>query len=590
MATKLYYLAALAATLTACGGGDDSSNDFTPTPNAATTPAALSVFITDDISTQYRKVWVSVTQVTAVDSGGAEQTLYQDAAGKVFNLPELDAVGALLNTAPLAAGDYQSLNITVANTVELVNSNGLTMTARFNDAGTPQVINVTADFTVTDGQSSAIALDFDLKQFNYDATTGIVSPVIVFQNETQVKELERRYAKLEGAVSAITDASHFTLRSTARAPLITVTLAPNVTVVNELTRIIAADTSALAVDDRVDVYGNYDSSTLTLSAVSIRIDNDSSNNLTARDKAEGMVTSYDGSTLVLDVREANFIPGNNTLNVVNVSNALFTKGNLVTLQAGMQVEIRGHWDGSLLNAKIVEIEGAAPATGLGAGAEDYAEVQGLITAHEGDILTLQVMKTERANIAIGSSLSVDIANAWLKTGSDACLIDGAYVEIKGAMNNAGNDGFIGRTIEIEGGCGTASANDPSTGHDDSSSVNDTGDDDSSGVNDAGDNDFSDVSDGGDDDSSGVTDTGDDTDSSAQVEVKGVVTALTDDLVTLRIIKAEGFLPAGDTVTADIVDAWYENGDRARLGVNSLVEIKGTWSSDQVVASKVEFEW
>ena len=551
MKGKYLWLIAGAIALAACNGGGDDGN--VPSGSSlSSTSAAVSVFVTDNLSDEYAKVWVTVNSVNAIDANGQEHLLYTNSDGAVFNLSELHRVGALLDTRQLPAGAYQSLRLTLANQLSMVDAKGQTVTARFNADGTPKLIDVPAAFTVSANQNTAIGLDFDLKQFQYDPVSGIVTPVIIFRNDDSIQAMDRRYAEVEGRVTAITDAGHFTLNTERSNMSLAVTLAPGAVIVDRRSAAVGGDTSLLSVNDRVDVYGNYDSATLSIAAARVKIDGESSDSATqaGRYQAEGQVISFDGSSLLLDVREANFVPGGNSLSVANVSNAVFSKGGLAMLAAGQRVEVKGAWDGNTFSADTVEIEGAARSGSGGSNQVEYAELKGMISARDQDRLTLQVLKAEHVAVPSGGSMNVDITNAWLKNGSDACLISGALVEVKGAFN----DGlFTGRVIEVEDGCGASAS-----GSSDSSSSN-----------------------GSDDGASN---------SAGHAEVKGLVEAVQGDSVTLQVLRYEGFNPAAQTVISDVSTAWFEHGDRAQLNVNALLEVEGSWNNGVLKASKVEYKW
>ncbi len=555
MKGKYLWLIAAAIALAACNGGGGSSNVPGGT-SLTSSSAAVSLFVTDNLSDDYAKVWVTVNSVSALDANGQAHILYSNTDGAVFNLSELYRVGALLDTRQLPVGAYQTLRLTLTNQLSMVNANGQTVTAHFNADGTPKVIDVPAAFTVRANQNTAIGLDFDLKQFQYNPATGIVTPIIVFRNDDSVRALEWRYAEVEGRVTAIADAGHFTLNTEHNNISLSVTLAPGAVIIDKSTATTAGDTSLLSVNDRVDVYGNYDSVSLSVAAARVKIEKETDNaaSQASRYQAEGRVITFDGSTLLLDVREANFVPGGNTLSVANVSNAVFSKGSPALLAAGQRVEVKGAWDGSTFSANTVEIEGAARASSGSSNQVEYAEVKGMIVARDQDRLTLQVLKAEHVAIPAGGTMNVDIATAWLKNGRDACLNSGALVEVKGAFNNGL---FTGRVIEVEDGCGAASSSSS-----DSSSAN------------------------GNDDSTDRSGSG----SAAHVEIKGLVQTIEGDSVTLQVLRYEGFNPGSQIVTADISHAWFKDGERTPLSLNALVEIQGSWNHGVLSANKVEYQW
>ncbi len=74
-----------------------------------------------------------------------------------------------------------------------------------------------------------------------------------------------------------------------------------------------------------------------------------------------------------------------------------------------------------------------------------------------------------------------------------------------------------------------------------------------------------------------------------VEVKGQITAINDNILTINVFETEHFQPGANTVEADIENAQFEHGNRADLRQNALVEIEGDWDGNRLYATEVEFE-
>jgi len=74
-----------------------------------------------------------------------------------------------------------------------------------------------------------------------------------------------------------------------------------------------------------------------------------------------------------------------------------------------------------------------------------------------------------------------------------------------------------------------------------------------------------------------------------VEVKGQITAINDNILTINVFETEHFQPGGNTVEADIQKAQFKHGNRTDLRQNALVEIEGRWDGNRLYATEVEFE-
>ena len=553
MKLKHLYLPWLLLALTACGGGNNTSGVSGSRDTTGDNTGALSVMITDDMTTQYSKVWVTVLKVTTTDSSAQQHILYEDATGQVFNLTELHGVATLLSTQNLPADTYNNFEITLANDISLVDKQGQTIQATFNSTGDPEVIQIQGSVTITAGGIANMGVDFDLKRFTYDPTTGLVTPVLLYLDNHQLQQISFNHAEVEGRVTEITDAQTFVLEN-RYGSTITVTLQATATIYNEYTGTIGGDTSALTIGQVVKVFGSYDAATMTLNAVSAKIYNDNSpSGSPASTEVKGVITSFDGTTLVLDVRDADFIPGSTVLEISNVANAVFTKGSLDTLAAGQWIEVKGTWEDPVFTAMVVEIEGGIPCWDDGHHFDDdsndlngdnhtfgYVELKGLVTGVNGTVLTLNLTQ---ANNLVGQTtgpLDIDINNAWYKDGSVDCLTEGAYVEVKGTNDTSGG-GVVAFTIEIKSPCGSSSNNDPTSGP----------------VN--------------------------------YVEVGGLITAVDGDTITISVIHSEYFVPASNEVQVVVTNAWFEHGTQLMLAQNRYVEAKGGWDGSQLSAYKIEFE-
>ena len=112
------------AVLAACGGGGDSAST---TPTAAATSVTLQTYITDNLATEYSKVWVTLKKITATDSTGAVVTLLDATATPVVvNLSSLADVGQFMSSVTVPAGLYTQITVTLGNDVQLVSLDGAT--------------------------------------------------------------------------------------------------------------------------------------------------------------------------------------------------------------------------------------------------------------------------------------------------------------------------------------------------------------------------------------------------------------------------------------------------------------------------------
>jgi len=164
---------------------------------------------------------------------------------------------------------------------------------------------------------------------------------------------------------------------------------------------------------RVKVKANasqFDASTNVLTASSVKIEETSS--IYGGTVAVGTGLKIKG---IVDTA-----PVNGLLTVsgtpVNVSQAVI-KGNVGTLTAGQSIEVRGNWDGRVLQAVQVELDGYR-ASQIGGNNELYGAVS-----------------SRTGNTVVVNGVNVDLSTAVIGHGASlAQVVVGSYVEIKGNMS------------------------------------------------------------------------------------------------------------------------------------------------------------
>jgi uncharacterized protein YdeI (BOF family) len=340
------------------GGGSSSKNPPTVVPSTGT----VSVFATDNLSDDYSAVWIKLKKITAIDTTGKTIELFKNDSGEVINLKQLNGVGRLINTKSVPVATYNDFDVTLANDVKLIPTAGGEINATLSATSSDGVIELKGELVVAAGQVTGFALDFDLKQFTYDAGTNRVVPVVLFKGPKEVIDLPVIYAKVEGKIISITNTQQFMMRLEDGGPTITVAL-------NDKTRILKesggiAGPGALSAGQEVDVFGGYNPVNISMGADTVIIDDDDSNTgggggsgVIGLAEVEGRVQSWDGvDQLTMSLSESDFYVPNGILTVINISNATFTEGNVDQLQIGVEVEIKGTWDGSQMTAKYVEID------------------------------------------------------------------------------------------------------------------------------------------------------------------------------------------------------------------------------------------
>ncbi len=449
--------AAALATLVACGGGGGS------TASDTSSSVQVATYITDAISDDYAQVWVGVLKITAVDSAGAEVTLFSSDTPVIHNLSSLDSVGQLMSAATIPAGTYRAVKVTLADEVSLVSrpdSNGDTTTtaAYFTGNGSTKVIRV--DVTYNAAAENALVLDFDLQRFTTTVNTSgqtIVQPFIFKRAKDDLKDFIRNQAEVHGTVTAV-GTSSITISDRRLGEGVVVTLSTDGVVVNEATRTTVA-LSSIAVGSRIEAKGvitsSTDTTTATVQASVIKVESSASgsvdDSVANRARGEGTVVAYDSNTRLLTVAlsEASFLPEQQEV-VVDVTNARFAHGTTADLLvAGAEVHFKGALNTATnatsdVIARVVDVEGAESEdartrNSRGVSAVTLSEVEGTITAVAGNMVTIRDESL---------TYTVNTSGALIKEGKASCLVVGATLEARGTLTDTT---MAARVLEIQGG-------------------------------------------------------------------------------------------------------------------------------------------
>lgn len=466
----------LALTLGACGGssGDDATSATvavsTGSPTAAAASVTLQTYITDNLTSDYAKVWVSIQRIVATAADGTEAVLLDASAEPVVvDLASLASVGELVSSATVPVGVWTGVKVTLANAVQLVSLDGLTTTdAKFAASGDTfdwTVRGVTLD-TATAAQ---LVLDFDLAHFSYSATTGLVTPdVKVPATGTAFGKFVRQQGRVHGTVSAI-DASVGTLTITdARLGYVVVTLASDAVITNATTgaTMTLAEVTAGAT---VRVKGTVtpgattdDPVTVTATLVQVEPASSSSAATTVAVRGAGTVVSLSGTTLTIALTEASFLPSSATL-VLDLASTRYAHGTAADLVAGATIHFRGKLSGSgsssSVSASMIDVEGAASATertrrGADSTSATLSTLSGTVgsVATDGSFTATTAASSSARAVAAGT-YTVDPSGAVWRAGSASCLVAGASVRASGTLADTT---FTARTIEVPGCSGTTS--------------------------------------------------------------------------------------------------------------------------------------
>jgi len=419
--------------LAACGG----TTSTTPT-DGLNGNGQVSVIVTDDLTLDYSEVWVTLYAIQAKGDNG-EVTLFENKDGEVINLAELNGVGSLLSVASIPAGTYTSFEVKLAPEVNLVALDGSTETRSFVTNGSSGTVSfeVNGELVVADGAVASFALDFDLSNFIINAD-GMVVPKIVHVKD-MMKTMKQTMAKLTGEITAVSDTG-FTLH-TADGTDISVTLNDNAIMLYDD----GLSLDMLETGMTVKVFGSYDPDTLSIEAIKVVLKSSGDASMDGVVEVKGIITAITDNTFTINLKDAEYMPGTDSIDVTINDLTRFARGSLDILAVDQVVEVKGmlESDGSL-TAQVIEIEGAGKE---GDAYHAYGEIKGTVVSLTDNTLVLTADKVCGLDVAAGSEYSVDITDVFIKHGSLSDVVAGATVEVKGALDDMGQ--FHASILEID---------------------------------------------------------------------------------------------------------------------------------------------
>ena len=435
--------------LGACGGGGGSAGvavvDTSGSAQAQSVP--LQTYITDNLATEYSKVWVSIEKITAVDSGGAEVTLLDaTAVPAVVNLSSLASVGHLIATADVKAGVYTEVRVTLVNSVRLVSLDGLTtITAKLAPTGLDfdvHVRNVGLD-TATSGQ---LVLDFNLAKFTFDAATGLVTPTVEAPKPVDAfNKFVHQQADVNGVVKSVDLAKQtMTIDDMRLGKSLVVSLASDAVIVDETSGATVA-LAGIAVGAHVEIKGAVTPGAttgdpVTVVASVVHIERAAPPVAVTVVAGGGKVTAVSGHLVSVAIDDATFLPGANSV-VVDISSAKFLHGAVGDLAVGVKLAFHGSLAGSgaapVVLAADVDVQGAPSAGELARGnpTQKFTAVNGAITTLNTDgSFTVAVLHAD-GPVVVPGAYTVDASHATYMEGNASCLAVGHVVQAVGSLVN-----------------------------------------------------------------------------------------------------------------------------------------------------------
>lgn len=437
-----------------CGGGGSS-----PLPSGG---SSVGVYVTDSPLSTYSQVLVTVLKAELANTDTGASLVLVDATatgGLTYDVTDLAGVLTLVNVAQIPPGEYNQVTITLSNSITLVDSSGNVTTAKFvptGDTFTLQV-QIQGNITVQPNATGTLILDFDLVQFNYDPSTGLVAATVIVDDSEQGYPGYGRLDKLEGKVTSI-DASNLRLTILPEHSAIPVSIQVTPLTVCPGKGTGSACFNSLNIGDEVEAKGTLDLSALILTAVVMHSNPNPSPTPELQDAVEGVVANVDAgnSSFTLQLSEAKgFVPvlnSDGTL-TVKVSENIIWEGftELSDLQAGMVVEAKGQWDDTahILSALKVEAKVAGENEGEPPKPPAGCTTTPTRTLADYGAIPFPEFKVEGVTLVsvnVGSDITVSASN-----GNTYYLVQNTKLEVEPSLHVCVENlsSYIGQEIEIK---------------------------------------------------------------------------------------------------------------------------------------------
>jgi hypothetical protein len=408
------------------------------------------------LTLQFDHVWVKIHKVELEGPNGSV-TAFEDAAGKVIDLTTLTDNGvsrfALLGLRSVPAGNYSGVRVTMAEALTLVpkgQTQGVSRTFSDSSNGTKRVtFGLPAGTNITGTQD--LVVDFDLSQWTDNGAT--VTAVVKHHNGQGLNDDARQEAEdFEGIASGLSGtAPNFTFDLAFGGTTLRVVTDARTSIFNSN----GAPSPTLANGKRLEVRGVFDTTTRTMKATTVKVE-DGNNQDEA--EAEGRVGQVGANDFTLTLSEAEgFIPTSASLRVVTTAGTrYFSRGGIVITKAqffaaisvaGQRAEAEGSYDaasGTITATKVkledgdddnnddgdLEVEGPAANVNAGAGTLSVT-----VQKWEGTVLTpgsvVNVVTTG------GTEFRLDGGSNGGRTSKAeffAALANGERVEVEGDLN------------------------------------------------------------------------------------------------------------------------------------------------------------
>ena len=396
---------ALLCTILGCGGG-----------GATVGSGSSSIFITDDLSTNYDHVWVTITQVDLGRDGGGSATVFNNPAGTTVDLRSLrDVQGRrfkFLSRDDGLSGAFTSVTVTLKENVVLFPTSATTGQPRIfagSASGLKQLSTTFASRSFGPGNDDFV-IDFDLSSWNEDGTFVTGANIGSVTNDNSLNDLGRHerehYSGSITGLSGIAPNQSFTLSESGGTFVVQCDSSTRIDISGSNSNPVLANGQSVKVRGAFDAVNNK----LLAERVQIRV-GDNGND----DETYGSVSNINSGagTLDLAILNSEFLPAGDPIHVTTTGGTIYRLGSGLTgtkdeffaaIQNNSVIEAEGSYDfaTNTLTATKLKIE-----DGPGDN-EDNAEIKGATSLASLGTHTFKINATNFSglNVAPGTVITV----------------------------------------------------------------------------------------------------------------------------------------------------------------------------------------
>jgi|GEM_PF-784070 len=420
----LVAVATVMLLLVGCGGGGGSSSG-----GSVNTSQQVSMFVTDDLSTNYDHVWVRFHEVELEYSGGSSKVFSSDAGVEVDLRALNTGSGNLFKFLGAAAFPSQSITgikFTVGRDLVLFTTGSTTGTnaqfaTTFNLSNGRSRFGITPTAPLTVPAGGAVAFDFDLS--SWTLASGFVTPVGSVFSGTGLNNTANHVSDdFSGIVSELAGtAPNFTMKLTRTGgQVVQVKTDVNTSIFNGN----GAASPVIANGKRIEVRGVFSTSTQSFLASVVKIE-DSPGSGDDEDKVKGLVRNPNEGAGQFEVKAQEtrgFLPSDLWVMVQTSGTTKFFNRQGVVISAAAfyaalatgSAEAEGTYNSgtNTLTATKVKLED-------GSGGDDYSEAKGPVSAANAALGTLSITMSEWSGFAGTAGGTLNITTNGSTTYRDA---------------------------------------------------------------------------------------------------------------------------------------------------------------------------